>query len=484
MLFRTRMTATGPCVSLAALCVMALMASCGESRDSSDPLAEVAAAYRTAIRNHPAIQSSTESTSTAEKLRSIARRADSAGRNGNIDAAAILASGIHAKAGAIALHTASSIQSQVTVTMDTIGQLIDDAVLLDASAQSRESLNLASSREYLANERADANSRLAEAESQLDGIREPIKNAITNRETNKTRAAQLDAEAAGLAQQGLDAGPLQGHGFIEESIDLRRQAHGQRISAAREELTLVELQPNQRIAEKGRQSQQSRLDAARDSESQTESRRNEAADYAQSIRSQIDAIRERLSPIFQQLATEQTQTILPGFDAAAKDFAASASAAKKATRSDSAEQKSTAWMAVTSGELGAGRVHWAMANSLESQADLLKKLAKSGDLLGEESRWRNDLDTTLQAHGKAIEAAKASYQAALQSLGNVRGHAQEINRIRESIDLAVKAMEGADLVAMESDRRSESTTAKRPTRPWRKYECRASRSQCSRICKP
>ena len=476
---RMRITAISPFVSTASVCCLALLASCGERRDDSDPLEEIASAYRAAIRAHPAIpksdalieelqkagvNNSSEFPDTAEKLRGLARRADSAGRNGNTEAAAILAAGIHAKAGAIAMNEALTMNSRVKATMGSIEGLINSAILLDVSASSRENLDLTSRRQYLANERADANSQLATAESQLDGIRNPIETAITNRDAKKDRAAQLDAQAAGVARRGLDAGPLEGHELIEESIDLRLQAHSQRISAAREDLTLVELEPGQRIAEKGRDGQQSRLDAARESEAATEIRQNNAADYAQDIRTQIQEIQGRLAPILQQLATEQTQSILPNFNAAAQDFAASSNAAKKATRGGSVEQSNDAWLAVANGELGSGRVFWAMANNIEGRAALLNRLVSSGDLLGDESRWRNDLKDTQQAHTDAITAAEASYKAALQSLGEVRGHAEETNRIRQSIELAIQAMEGADLVSIANDRRSESTTAKRPTR--------------------
>lgn len=448
--------------------ILALGTGCGEARDTSDPLGDIAVAYRAALQKHPAVANPDAAPDTAATLRSLARQAGSASGNADPAAAALLSAGIHAKAGAITLALTQRVQSMVDITQGSISSLVADAELLDATAASHESLNLSASRNVLEQSRDDARAGLSTAQSLLDEVRRPIESAIDNRDAGRERAAELDTEAAVLARRGLDAGPLDGHGFIKEAIDLRRRAHNERVEAAREDLTLLDLEPSRRLAEDKRANNQSLLDAARASQNQLDSRRDDATTYADGVRGQISAIQSRIAPLLQQLATEQTQTIVPGFEAAIADFTQSSSAARKATRGNSPAQATDAWFAIAGGELGAGRAHWALAGNLKSRADLLGRLAASGNLLGDGNRWKSERAATLASRETALAAAKTSYEAALESLSQVRGFNTQTAAIRMGITTAISAMEGADLVSMESARRTESTTrppSGRPTQP-------------------
>lgn len=436
---------------------LSFVCGCGEARDLSDPLGDIAASYRQAIRSHPAIPSSEAPPNTADTLRALARKAKSASREGNTMAATMLSSGIHAKAGAITLTETLRVQSTLDISLDEISSIVSDAILLEAAATSRENLDLSASRNVLDTIESIARSGLTESQEELDTLRTPIDNAIDTRDARRERATELETEAASLARRGLDAGPLHGEALIKESIDLRLQAHGNRIDAAIEDITLIDLEPVQRISMEARSGFERVLDAARSSSQVLDDRQAAASSYASNVHDEIDSIAHRLAPILQQLATEQTQVILPGFEAAVADFAASSSAARQATRGGSPEQSTDAWLGVASGELNAGRAHWAMAGSLRSQLTLLGQLVASGDLLGDASRWERDLDAAKTARLSAIEAAKTSYKAALESLSQVRGLERQTNAIRESITTALSALDGADLISIASSRRDAST---------------------------
>ena len=458
MLSSLPMSSSHVTISGVLLLSLSLVSGCGDARDTSDPLGDIAASYRQAIRNHPAIPTNEAPPNTADTLRSLARQASSASRDGNEMAAAMLSSGIHAKAGAISLSETLRVQSSLDISLNEISSIVSDALLLEAAAVSRENLDLSASRDALDTIESKARGGLTESQNELDELRAPIESALDTRGARRERAAELDTEAASLARRGLDAGPLDGEALIKESIDLRLQAHGKRIDAAREDITLIDLEPAQRISTEARSGFERVLDAARTSEQMLDDRQAAATAYAQDVHDEIDSIARRLDPILQQLATEQMQVILPGFQAAVTDFEASSSAARRATQGGSPEQSTDAWLGVASGELGAGRAQWAMAGSLHSQTTLLNTLLASGDLLGDSGRWQRALEAAQTARQGAVTAAKTSYEAALQSLSQVRGHDLQTNAIRESITTAISALDGADLIAISSKAREASTT--------------------------
>ena len=68
--------------------ILALGTGCGEARDTSDPLGDIAVAYRAALQKHPAVASPDVAPDTAATLRSLARRAGSASGNADPTAAA------------------------------------------------------------------------------------------------------------------------------------------------------------------------------------------------------------------------------------------------------------------------------------------------------------------------------------------------------------------------------------------------------------
>ena len=461
MFVRTTPNAIASILLAPTLLLATCIAGCGEAPDRTDPLAKIAENYRKALREHPAIPTSDDSSNTSQQLRNLARQAGSAGRDGDAAAGSILAAGIHAKAGSIDLNLAEDLQSKSNITMDQISGLVENVIILDNSANSRENLNLGSSMSFLSDSRAKAKSILSESESQLDELRQPIDSATAERDNRSQRASEYERQAAELAQRGIDAGPLDGQLFVKESIDLRRLAHAERIGAAREEITLGNFEPQERLASQNVENGQNLLDAARTSESNSQEQQNTAADWADTVRSDIEDIKGRINPLLQQLASAQTQGILPLYEAAAQDFASSANAAQSSTRGGSQEQTNAGWLAVASGHLGEGRVHWAMASSLNAQATLLAQLVISGDLIGDNSRWTSEMESTISARDEAIKVAEASFQEAVTSLANVRGKGTNTEGIRSQIELAIQAVQGADLIGMADSRMSGSTSTPR-----------------------
>ena len=447
-----------------ALLTMVFVTGCEKKApDTNDPLADIAASYREILREEPAVAPDEESPDTAGRLRTLGRRAAAENSSGSN----LLAAGIHAKAGVYELAAAERMNSRANLAMDTIGGLIDNTELLAQTATSRESMNVDSSMAFLEQSRDRAQSMLEETQSELGSIRSPIEVNTAELTARRDRASELEAEAAVLARKGLDAGPLDGHDSINSSIDLRREAQEQRIAAARNEIELATLEPRRRLLEHQVDGQQSLVDAAKQSQRASTEVQETAMNWANSVKQEIAVRKTDILEFIQLLADEQQNLIIPAYETAIADFTASGQAARRVNRSGSNAEKITAAFAVASSELGVGRVQWALAGNLESQAALLARLSSTGDLIGREATWKASLEETIKTRDEAVAAAEQSFQSALTSIGAIRGPNIDVRQLKASIETAIQVMQGADLISMEDARRSDSTSARKSSRPRR-----------------
>jgi uncharacterized protein YcfJ len=102
-----------------------------------------------------------------------------------------------------------------------------------------------------------------------------------------------------------------------------------------------------------------------------------------------------------------------------------------------------------------------MASTLNAQATLLAQLALSGDLIGDNSRWSSEMETTISARDEAVKSAEASFQEAVTSIANVRGKGMNTDGIKSQIELAIQVIQGADLISLADTRMSDSSTTPR-----------------------
>ena len=435
-----------------------VVTGCGENPNNSDGLDEISVRYRSTLRERPVFFGGDETPpETAKELRTLARQATQV----STSPAHLLSAGIHAKAGAFELNDAMAMQSKSNLLMENMGRLIDATELLAATADMHGSFDNGETREFLAQRRMNANGKLAEAQGRLDDLQDPIEKAKAERAARRERASQLESKAAKLAIEGIDAGPLDGHDTIQESIALRKQAKSQRIAAARNEIELANLEPQRALALHNIEGEQGLISAAQNSEQTSEKVRSSALSWAEEVRAEVAQSSEAMNAMLAGMNTEQEDVIRPLFQAAIDDFNSASQSARQATRGGSQGETNAAWLAVASSELSRGRVQWVMAGNFEQEAALLARLYSAGDLFGNQSDWEDRLEKTLKNRDASVKSAETSFQDALKSLGQARGRNLDTSDLQAQIESAIQVIQGADLISMADARRSESTTAKK-----------------------
>jgi hypothetical protein len=231
------------------LLLLAGLTGCGESSDTgNDTIAKINADYAAVLRERPVIREERGSTDdSAEELRRIATRADTIGRTSDARSAANLAANIRSAAGSFEFDEAVRMESSAQALRMIIRSLAGDAELLRSAAMAAESMDNSAAKLVIESSLADARIRIAATEDQLDMLNEKISQSKGQRDSRISRAAALESTAGERGRSGVDAGPLDGLDHINASIDLRQQARGHRIAAARDDIAILQHEPDARV---------------------------------------------------------------------------------------------------------------------------------------------------------------------------------------------------------------------------------------------
>ena len=429
---------------------------CGEGSDGgSDTVAKIHADYATVLRERPIIREERGSTDeSAEELRRIATRADTIGQSDDARAAANLAANIRSAAGSFEFNEAVRMESSAQAVRTIIRSLAADAELLQSAAMAAESMDTSAANLVLESNLADARSRIAAAEDQLDTLNERIEQASGQRDSRIARATALELTAGERGRTGIDAGPLDGLDHINDSIDLRQQARGHRISAARDHIAVQTLQPTVRVAESRRKGQNDILEHARSARESAESRRNAALAYAGEVRSDLANLAKTISDSLAELNTLEDQRILPRFEASIRDFDSAVNSARQFKSGGSKSEAASGSRAIANAEFGKGRVAWEAATTQNRRADVIARVAASG-VMQDSTGLKTSLQATIASRDAFLVEAGASMQKALEALNGLQSKDATDAKIVQQIQQAIEGVKGGDLVSMSDAARTE-----------------------------
>ena len=179
------------------LLLIAGLTGCGESSDTgNDTIAKINADYAAVLRERPVIREERGSTDdSAEELRRIATRADTIGRTSDARSAANLAANIRSAAGSFEFDEAVRMESSAQALRMIIRSLAGDAELLQSAAMAAESMDNSAANLVIESSLADARSRIAATEDQLDTLNEQISQSEGQRDSRISRAAALESTA-------------------------------------------------------------------------------------------------------------------------------------------------------------------------------------------------------------------------------------------------------------------------------------------------
>ena len=449
------------------LLLIAGLTGCGESSDTgNDTIAKINADYAAVLRERPVIREERGSTDdSAEELRRIATRADTIGRTSDARSAANLAANIRSAAGSFEFDEAVRMESSAQALRMIIRSLAGDAELLQSAAMAAESMDNSAANLVIESSLADARSRIAATEDQLDTLNEQISQSEGQRDSRISRAAALESTAGERGRSGVDAGPLDGLDHINESIDLRQQARSHRIAAARDHIAILHREPNVRVEEAKRDGQNNILDSARSARKNAERRQDAAMTYASEVRSGLEALAQTISKSLAELNVMEDEQILPRFEASIRDFDSSVNSAQQLKNGGSKSEAASGSRAIANAEFGKGRVAWEAATMQNRRADVIARVAASG-VIQDNAALKTKLESTIASRDAFLLEAAASMQKGLDALNGVQAKDATDAKIVQQIQQAIEGVKGGDLVSMSDAARIErSSNRGAATRP-------------------
>ena len=441
------------------LLLIAGLTGCGESSDTgNDTIAKINADYAAVLRERPVIREERGSTDdSAEELRRIATRADTIGRTSDARSAANLAANIRSAAGSFEFDEAVRMESSAQALRMIIRSLAGDAELLQSAAMAAESMDNSAANLVIESSLADARSRIAATEDQLDTLNEQISQSEGQRDSRISRAAALESTAGERGRSGVDAGPLDGLDHINASIDLRQQARGHRIAAARDHIAVENLEPTVRVTESRRDGQNNILDSARSARKNAERRQDAAMTYASEVRSGLEALAQTISKSLAELNVMEDEQILPRFEASIRDFDSSVNSAQQLKNGGSKSEAASGSRAIANAEFGKGRVAWEAATMQNRRADVIARVAASG-VIQDNAALKTKLESTIASRDAFLLEAAASMQKGLDALNGVQAKDATDAKIVQQIQRAIEGVKGGDLVSMSDAARIERSS--------------------------
>ena len=441
------------------LLLIAGLTGCGESSDTgNDTIAKINADYAAVLRERPVIREERGSTDdSAEELRRIATRADTIGRTSDARSAANLAANIRSAAGSFEFDEAVRMESSAQALRMIIRSLAGDAELLQSAAMAAESMDNSAANLVIESSLADARSRIAATEDQLDTLNEQISQSEGQRDSRISRAAALESTAGERGRSGVDAGPLDGLDHINESIDLRQQARSHRIAAARDHIAILHREPNVRVEEAKRDGQNNILDSARSARKNAERRQDAAMTYASEVRSGLEALAQTISKSLAELNVMEDEQILPRFEASIRDFDSSVNSARQLKNGGSKSEAASGSRAIANAEFGKGRVAWEAATMQNRRADVIARVTASG-VIQDNAALKTKLESTIASRDAFLLEAAASMQKGLDALNGVQAKDATDAKIVQQIQQAIEGVKGGDLVSMSDAARIERSS--------------------------
>ena len=424
--------------SLFALSLATLVAGCDKPSDQPDQIAKISSDFTKALRSRPVVREDTDAPDDSSKaLRQLAGRAKSADAPGS----ELLANRIYTSAGTFDFDEAMRLESKAARLRNLARKLAANADLLADAASNAENLDISDANRMIESWRTEARSELIDAEEKLDEIQSKIELAQNQREAHLAQAAEYEAIAVERAEEGVDLGPKDGEDAINESIYFRQQADELRIRAARDDTTILTLEPTRSLAGVERDAQLAKADHARESRRMAEGRVQEAQAFAAQIRDELGRLSETVGRLMDESVQLEQNEIMPRLEAAIGDFEAAAGTARGLSRGGTKAESNNAWRSVANAQFNAGRCHWESGSILARRGDTLDRIAAGGALI-DPAAIQSDIEGAESGRKAAFTAAEEAFNQALESIGRITDNDAQTARLRQSVEGAIATLNG------------------------------------------
>ena len=337
-----------------------------------------------------------------------------------------------------------------SISAQVIG-IIQGGMNLNGMLESRQVIDLQTSRSQLNRDMETAEEKLGQLNEQLAELEGPI----ADREGQNTRDAEevnaLRKSSDKLFRNAREQGYASGFNSFEEAIQARRAADRIEYEIAQREIVLdLNLKAEQGYINLNTQQINKAIEAISDAQAAIDTHEQTGREDLRNTEQLIATLRGDLDALLQKLANTTNNELNPHYDSAQEYLEKSAreaqTAASKAGRNGDTNGPH---LIGARAHASLGKLHWTKSRGISIRLKLYELIHQARDVFSEDSVL-SKIEQLNQQHADAVEKAKAAYAQAIQLLSQVNNpKAQnEINAFKQSLDLALASLEGKDVSAM------------------------------------
>lgn len=336
-----------------------------------------------------------------------------------------------------------------SISAQVIG-IIQGGLNLNRMLESRQAIDLQTSRSQLSRDMERAETELGQLNEQLAELEGPI----ADREGQNTRDAEevnaLRKSSDELFRDARERGYASGFNSFKEAIQARRTADRIEYEIAQREIVLdLNLKAEQGYINLNARQINKAIEAISDAQAAIDTHEKTGTEDLRNTVQLIATLRGDLDALLQKLADTTNNELNPLYDSAQEYLEKAAreaqSAAGKAGRNGDANGPDLIGIRA---QESLGKLHRAKSRGISNRRKLYELIHQAREVFSEDSVLPK-IEELNQQHDDAVEKAKAAYTQAIQLLSQVNNpKAQnEINAFRQSLDLALASLEGHDVSA-------------------------------------
>lgn len=348
------------------------------------------------------------------------------------------------------VHAENSERENSSISAQVIG-IIQGGMNLNGMLESRQAIDLQTSRSQLSRDMENAEAELGELNGQLAELEGPIadREGQNTRDTEEVNALRKSSDE--LFRNAREQGYASGFNSFEEAILARRAADRIEYDIAQREIVLdLNLKAEQGYIKLNTQQINKAIKANSDAQVAIDTHEQTKTDDLRNTERLIANLRGDLDTLLQQLANQTNNELNPHYDSAQEYLEKAASAAQSAASKAGRNGDSNGPNLIGArAHESLGKLHWTKSRGLSTRRKLYELIHQARDVFSQDSVL-SKIEQLNQQHDDAVEKAKAAYAQAIQLLSQVNNPKvqNEINAFKQSLDLALATLEGQDVSAI------------------------------------
>ena len=286
--------------------------------------------------------------------------------------------------------------------------------------------------------RAQLETTQAALHRQLSNMQAPVNAMDEEIASQSARISDLRRAAESLREEQASLGVLEGFDAFQRSVDVDNEADMLEIEVARRQILLdLETQPILDHTRLASVQTQEHIDEVTAAHGTLEAIVDSYSSQTRSARTLLNRMNDEVNAAMQSLNDQYTGPLAQSYASARSNLEKAASDARSGSRSIDKVGKNAASLLQSQAHLLVFQVDGSRLRGLMERQGLLGRLS-SNRVIGNRDSYAMQLKKVENTIAEVNAGAKAAGEAAIQSLGNVRGG--EVDQIRSEIETTMNMM--------------------------------------------